>query len=119
MVGCQIVICYTVMGNKKTNGEYMKKLIFLLAMILLIGCNESDVKPYNLGDDNLGLKSIIIKKYERRNEDKVMIGHYLEEYNQKGLLMSRIEYNLLEEGKIYSKHERFYDNNDNILKDFL
>lgn len=98
------------------NGDYMKKLILLLCLILLIGCKESDVKPYNLGDDNLGIKSIIIKKYERQNEDKVMIGHYLEEYNQKGLLTTRTEYNLLEEGKIYSKHERFYDENDNILK---
>lgn len=94
----------------------MKKLILLLCLMLLIGCKESDVKPYNLGDDNLGIKSIIIKKYERQNDDKVMIGHYLEEYNQKGLLTTRTEYNLLEDGQIYSKHERFYDENDNILK---
>jgi len=84
--------------------------------MLLIGCNETVVEPYNLGGDNLGTKSIVIKKYERRNEDKVMVGHYLEEYNKKGLLTTRIEYNLMEEGKIYSKHERFYDRDDNIFK---
>lgn len=96
----------------------MKKLILLLCLLLLIGCNETVVESYNLGEDNLGIKSIVTKKYERRNEDKVMVGHYLEEYNKKGLLMTRIEYNLMEEGKIYSKHERFYDKSDNILKSF-
>ncbi|MBI9011440.1 MAG: hypothetical protein JEZ08_04360 [Clostridiales bacterium] len=93
----------------------MKKLMLLLCLILLIGCKETIVEPYNLGDDNLGIKSITTKKYNRQNEDKVLVGHYLEEYNKKGLLINRIEYNLMEEGKIYSKHERVYDDNDNIL----
>jgi len=98
------------------NGEYMKKLILLLCLLLLIGCNETVVEPYNLGGDNLGIKSIVIKKYNRQNDEYILAGHYLEEYNKKGLLTTRIEYNLMEEGKIYSKHERFYDENDNILK---
>jgi len=93
----------------------MKKLILLLSLILLIGCNETVVEPFNLGGDNLGIKSIVIKKYNRQNDDYILAGHYLEEYNEKGLLTTRIEYNLMEEGKIYFKHERFYDENDNIL----